>query len=361
MGAGRHPRRHRPDYPDQIDVEVVHKAPIIGDACGVHVAQLGVDPGVGELDAALLSIDGIGMRADRLPLMRAASSVLMRFASLASRSSMLRQNASRASTVGVSSIEPSPAMCSWQTLPAIRRVSTEAHLQAVACFTEANKHDVVVRRKTTRRCQANEVPLRRGSRAIRFAEHLIGGVPDRTQGLDAVLIPVSAKDLNRVKPEALRVDTNASAAITIARAYAAASKPVAVEPLAGFDDWSKTVREPLVWLGQQDPAKSMEHARQADPSRIAAHELVSLWATCIGVDRNVTAKAVIEIADRDKDHKRFRALLIEQAGSQKGDGIDPVRLGRLLQKENGRVYDNLRIELQPRKGSANRYVLRKTT
>jgi hypothetical protein len=89
------------------------------------------------------SIDGIGMRADRLPLMRAASSVLMRFASLASRSSMLRQNASRASTVGVSSIEPSPAMCSWQTLPAIRRVSTEAHLQAVACLTEANKHDVV--------------------------------------------------------------------------------------------------------------------------------------------------------------------------------------------------------------------------
>jgi hypothetical protein len=33
-------------------------------------------------------------------------------------------------------------MCSWQTLPAIRRVSTEARLQAVACLTEANKHDV---------------------------------------------------------------------------------------------------------------------------------------------------------------------------------------------------------------------------
>jgi hypothetical protein len=142
--------------------------------------------------------------------MRAASSVLMRFASLASRSSMLRQNASRASTVGVSSIEPSPAMCSWQTLPAIRRVSTEAHLQAVACLTEANKHDAVARRKTTRRCQANEVPLRTGSGAIRFAEHLIGGVPDCTQGLDAVLIPVSAKDLDRVKPEALHVDTNTS-------------------------------------------------------------------------------------------------------------------------------------------------------
>jgi hypothetical protein len=46
------------DYPDQIDVEVVHKALMIGDAGGAHVAklarQLGVGPGFGELDAALL-------------------------------------------------------------------------------------------------------------------------------------------------------------------------------------------------------------------------------------------------------------------------------------------------------------------
>jgi hypothetical protein len=46
------------DYPDQIDVEAVHKALMIGDAGGVHVAQLarqlGVGPGVGELDTALL-------------------------------------------------------------------------------------------------------------------------------------------------------------------------------------------------------------------------------------------------------------------------------------------------------------------
>jgi hypothetical protein len=45
------------DYPDQIDVEV-HKALMIGDAGGVHVAQLarqlGVGPGVGEPDTALL-------------------------------------------------------------------------------------------------------------------------------------------------------------------------------------------------------------------------------------------------------------------------------------------------------------------
>jgi hypothetical protein len=126
--------------------------------------------------------------------MRAASSVLMRFASLASRSSMLRQNASRASSVRVSSIEPSPAMCSWHTLPAIRRVSTEPHLQAVTCLTEANKHDAVARRKTTRRCQANEVPLRTGSGAIRFAEHLIAASRIARRASADALSPISMSE-----------------------------------------------------------------------------------------------------------------------------------------------------------------------
>jgi hypothetical protein len=70
---------------------------MIGDAGGVRVAQLARQLGVGpSWTPRCSSIDGMGMRADRLPLMRAASSVLIRFASLASRSSMLGQNASRA-------------------------------------------------------------------------------------------------------------------------------------------------------------------------------------------------------------------------------------------------------------------------
>jgi hypothetical protein len=56
--------------------------------------------------------------------MRAASSALSRLPSLASRSSILRQNISRSATNGGIPTAPSPAMCSWRTLPATRRVST---------------------------------------------------------------------------------------------------------------------------------------------------------------------------------------------------------------------------------------------
>jgi putative DNA primase/helicase len=148
-----------------------------------------------------------------------------------------------------------------------------------------------------------------------------------------------------------------AAAITIARAYMAADQPRATDmtPLAGFDAWSRMVREPLLWLGEDDPVASMETARASDPERVAARELVSRWRTCIGIGEVVSARDIIATAER---FAKFRALLIEQAGTPRGDKIDPVRLGKLLQTQHGRVYDNLRIDVVSHRGRSNGYVLR---
>jgi hypothetical protein len=58
------------DYPDQIDVEVVHKALMISDAGGVHVAQLAASSASARALVSWTprcsSIDGIGMRLTRL-------------------------------------------------------------------------------------------------------------------------------------------------------------------------------------------------------------------------------------------------------------------------------------------------------
>ena len=60
-----------------------------------------------------------------------------------------------------------------------------------------------------------------------------------------------------------------------------------------------------------------------------------------------------------KRFPKFRAFLLEHAGTMKGDQIDPVRLGKWLDKEQGRVYGNLRIDVVRHKGRGNEYVLRK--
>jgi putative DNA primase/helicase len=150
-----------------------------------------------------------------------------------------------------------------------------------------------------------------------------------------------------------------AAAITISRAYrVATSKPTNVPPLLGFDRWSKVVREPLIWLGEQDPVSSMEAARAADPQRAAANELVRHWQNCIGIGVAVTARAVVATANETRFPK-FRAFLIEHVGTMKGDQVDPVRLGKWLHKEHGRVYGGFRIDIVAHKGRGNQYVLTK--
>jgi putative DNA primase/helicase len=155
-----------------------------------------------------------------------------------------------------------------------------------------------------------------------------------------------------------------AAAITIARAYDAAGRPTpGCRPLAGYSAWSQAVRFPLLWLGEHDPVASMETARAADPERAAAYELVMRWGKCIGVKKTVSVRDIINRVNETKERSerlrfpKFRALLIDRAGTNKGDEIDPVRLGKWLQKQHGRVYGTYRIDLFVRKGAVNRYVL----
>ena len=155
-----------------------------------------------------------------------------------------------------------------------------------------------------------------------------------------------------------------AACITIARAYLAANTKVQnLSPLVGFNGWSKVAREPLIWLGESDPVLSMEAARQADPERSAAQQLVSHWSNYIGTGKLISASDIITKVNKTKDgtelrFPEFRAFLLENAATNKGDQVDPVRLGKFLQKEHGKVCGGFRIDLVRHKGRANEYVLR---
>jgi putative DNA primase/helicase len=154
-----------------------------------------------------------------------------------------------------------------------------------------------------------------------------------------------------------------AAAIIIARAYRASNRPASnCVSLGGYEDWSSWAREPLLWLGEADPVESMDAARVSDPARAAARELLERWRRVIGIGKAVSVRRIIGIANEDNRnglhrYPEFRSFLIEHAGTMRGDGIDPVRLGRWLQAEHGRVYDGLRIDVLTHKGRVNDYVL----
>jgi putative DNA primase/helicase len=87
-----------------------------------------------------------------------------------------------------------------------------------------------------------------------------------------------------------------AAALTIVRAYLAASSPAVCGPFGSYSAWSKMVRSPLVWLGEPDPILSMEEIREEDSELTNIRELFDLWRSYLRLDATYTTARIIEIA-----------------------------------------------------------------
>ena len=89
--------------------------------------------------------------------------------------------------------------------------------------------------------------------------------------------------------------TYIGAVLTIALGYreAGAPKPDNFTPLANYGGWAEAGRWPVVWLGLEDPVNSIERARERDPERAKAAELINLWKEYIGIGKSVTAREII--------------------------------------------------------------------
>ena len=61
------------------------------------------------------------------------------------------------------------------------------------------------------------------------------------------------------------------AALTIMAAHRAAGSPEITSPLGSFEDWSRRVREPLLWLGLTDPVATQDamHAENEEGTDLA--------------------------------------------------------------------------------------------
>jgi hypothetical protein len=67
-----------------------------------------------------------------------------------------------------------------------------------------------------------------------------------------------------------------AAALTIARAYLLSGAKRNEPALASYEEWCRFVREPLLWLGEEDPVKSQEQMHEEDEEQINDRELI-LW------------------------------------------------------------------------------------
>ena len=129
-----------------------------------------------------------------------------------------------------------------------------------------------------------------------------------------------------------------AAALTILRAYHVAGRPRQhVKPWGGFENWSASIREPLVWLGLADPCETRSAVLADDPEREeslavlrALHEEFE--------DDEFTAKRIV----RHCKSNTLRAAIEAVALGNKE--IDSRKLGWWLRRNHNRILGGLRLE-----------------
>lgn len=154
-----------------------------------------------------------------------------------------------------------------------------------------------------------------------------------------------------------------TAGITILRAFHCAGRPEQRPPLGSFTDWSRWVRDALIWLGEADPCETMEDMRSADPKLEALTTVLELWREVIGMDR-VTVREVIERATAQRPqlygksefiHPEFREALLAVAGE--GGAINGRKLGKWISAHQNRIVNGLRLVAEGESAGGARWQL----
>jgi hypothetical protein len=133
------------------------------------------------------------------------------------------------------------------------------------------------------------------------------------------------------------------ASLTILRAYHVAGRPrQIVRPWGGFDQWSREIREPLVWLGLADPCATREQIIVSDPDRESTVEMLRTWQAAFA-DNLMLVREIVAAAQGGHHDELKQAVLMVAAKRDDSNQIDARRLGIWCASKAGRVIDGLRL------------------
>jgi putative DNA primase/helicase len=147
------------------------------------------------------------------------------------------------------------------------------------------------------------------------------------------------------------------AGLTILRAYECAGRPdVGLSALGSFEEWSRRVRNAIVWLGVIDPVESLAINSNEDETLPQLGELLESWLWCYG-SQAVTAKEVVLDCDKGllDDIKIRLAAAISEVAIINGNRLDGRVLGSYVAKHKGRIVNQLRFEAGGEKQRAKKW------
>ena len=142
------------------------------------------------------------------------------------------------------------------------------------------------------------------------------------------------------------------AALTILLAYFEAGCPAQdVTPLGSFEEWSRLIRQTLIWAGEDDPcAGRVDIEAESDPQYEALEGLLSAWSARYGT----TAISVKEVREdieahtapdghRTIIHPDWRDLHTALVALDRRGAFNPDAIGKALKRWKGRMLNGQRF------------------
>lgn len=141
------------------------------------------------------------------------------------------------------------------------------------------------------------------------------------------------------------------AALTILRAYLTAGSPPQATPLGSYLEWSRLIRDALLWLGEADPCSTIDTTKAVDPVAERIGAVFYHWAEEIGLGTTarVTVKEAVAAASKAAIEGRpglsdaLHAVAAPMVRGSADARVDPDRLGKWLGKHKNRIVGGRRI------------------
>jgi hypothetical protein len=140
------------------------------------------------------------------------------------------------------------------------------------------------------------------------------------------------REVPRRRPELVH------AALTIMASYIAAGRPKPLRPYGNFEDWSRMVREALVWLGAADPCDSREVLASSDPEREALALLMDAWHACFADEPKLIKEVLTKADEHSMETMALRDAIANAAVARGGNATLGQSLGFYLRSKMNRVH-----------------------
>lgn len=150
-----------------------------------------------------------------------------------------------------------------------------------------------------------------------------------------------------------------SLALTIVRAFidAGCPKQTGLAPLTSFDDWTKWVRSPLVWLGMADPAASMFASMANDPDREMLGRLLESWWVSFR-DKPTSVSDIVKKCEITMASGQNTDLVesVREVGEQAGK-INRRRFGRWISRHQGQIVCGRKLMRGSKQSGSERWIV----